>query len=162
MIRINNTQFKSDTVLEIGKFSILWNMFEHTKFPDYCNDQKLIALANQYLSSEERKLFAIALQNRARSYQSSKKEPIKDDDSYINDYVNQHLSLGRGLNKDLKGKIIAFIKNKWCDAIDGGLLAIYRIRNNMFHGLKLSYNLDGQIDLFRTINTVLESILLLQ
>jgi len=122
----------------------------------------LIELAKKLSSSEQRKLFAIALHNRARAYQSSQNESIKDDDSYIDHYVHQHLSLWNGLHNDQKDKVIKFIKNIWDDSIDGGLLAIYRIRNNMFHGLKPSDDLNSQIDLFRTINAVLESILLQQ
>ena len=40
----------------------------------------------------------------------------------------------------------------------GCLLVIYRIRNNLMHGIKLLEELDGQIELFRAANNVLENI----
>ena len=40
----------------------------------------------------------------------------------------------------------------------GCLLAIYRIRNNLMHGLKMVEQLNDQFELFQAVNDVLESI----
>ena len=44
------------------------------------------------------------------------------------------------------------------DWICGALLCIYRIRNNLLHGLKELSELNGQIGLFKSMNNVLENI----
>lgn len=40
----------------------------------------------------------------------------------------------------------------------GCLLVIYRIRNNLMHGLKMVEELNNQLKLFKAVNGVLESI----
>ena len=40
----------------------------------------------------------------------------------------------------------------------GCLLVIYRIRNNLMHGLKCIEQLNDQLELFQTVNGVLESL----
>ncbi len=51
-----------------------------------------------------------------------------------------------------------FLEQKGDDLLYGCLLVIYRIRNNLMHGIKLLEELDGQIELFRAANDVLENI----
>jgi hypothetical protein len=68
-------------------------------------------------------------------------------------YVYNKLSLGNGTPN--KEQIIEFIVSEGRKSLAGGLLAIYRIRNNMFHGLKTWTDLDNQIDLFIALNNFL-------
>lgn len=51
-----------------------------------------------------------------------------------------------------------FITQSGNELTRGCLLVLYRIRNNLMHGMKLLERLDGQIELFRAATAVLESI----
>lgn len=51
-----------------------------------------------------------------------------------------------------------FIEQTGDELTRGCFLVIHRIRNNLMHGIKLLEELDGQIELFRAANAVLESI----
>ena len=50
------------------------------------------------------------------------------------------------------------MEQKGTDLNSGCLLVIYRIRNNLMHGLKMVEELNGQFELFQAVNGVLESI----
>lgn len=147
MTKINNQNFKEETVLEIGKFAVLWNIFENEKCQNDCDNSHLIELANGYEASKDWKNFAAELQERAK---------LNDTDS--NNYVDNELFIGRGRREklEIKNRVKEFINSNGSQNLAGGLVAIYRIRNNMFHGLKDRSSLDNQIDLFKAINTVLE------
>lgn len=56
-------------------------------------------------------------------------------------------------------KIEDFIYSKGRDSIVGGLIAIYRIRNNLFHGIKEIKDLNKQIELFKAMNSFLEQVI---
>ena len=65
----------------------------------------------------------------------------------------------RGLNEARIEKIKRFLQSNGQEDVIDGLFAIYRIRNNMFHGLKDYQMLNEQKELFDAVNNVLESIL---
>ena len=80
----------------------------------------------------------------------------------VEEYVTYNLVPANARNKlsqEEMGKILDFIYSNGREAFDGCLLAIYRIRNNMFHGLKELDSLNGQLELFKTMNRVLEEII---
>lgn len=145
--------FDQITVDEIGKFAILWNVFEKTKCGSDCDSQKLINLGNNdaiRTIADVRQIFARALQRRMNLFHVA-----------ATDYVENHLQmrLGRNLSPEHKQLICNFIQSNGLECISGGLLAIYRLRNNMFHGLKEWWDLDSQVELFASMNKVLEGIL---
>ena len=43
--------------------------------------------------------------------------------------------------------------------LEGCLYVCLRLRNNLFHGVKLYYSLDDQIEIFKALNNLLEEIL---
>lgn len=147
MIKIKNKDFKKETVLEVGKFAILWNIFENKKCDKKCTIEKLRKIAEIYETSIKWEDLALALQKRADSQGVN-----------ISKYVKEHLSLGNGLNEKAKEDVIQFIKSGGRESLSGGLIAIYRIRNNIFHGLKDWCELDEQGDFFKSLNTFLEQI----
>ena len=148
MVVVNGHIFEQDTVIEIGKFAILWNLFENNKCGNDCQPSTLIEIGNRQDISEAFRLFASALKNRA--------ELFNMDNS---GYVQNHLSMGRGLTSEQKELVVSFMNSEGMNNAAGGLLAMYRIRNNMFHGLKEWSDLDSQIELFASMNKVLEEIL---
>ncbi len=148
MIKIHGRDFEQNTVIAVGKFAILWNIFEKNKCCNNCYPEKLIEISNRLENSEAFQLFANALTNRAVTFNI---------DSF--EYVQHQLAMGNGLRSEHKELIRSFMNSGGTDNVAGGLLAMYRIRNNMFHGLKEWSDLDNQIDLFVSMNEVLEEIL---
>lgn len=143
-ININNYNFNEETVIEIGKFAILWNIFENTKCDKDCNSSKLKHLVIDQKTNEFWKRLSLIFKNRVI---------VNKTDTF--GYAENKLSLGNKLTTEQKEKVIAFIESKGKECLFGGLIAIYRIRNNMFHGLKDWTNLDNQINLFKGINEFL-------
>ena len=152
---INNVDFKMNTIFEISAFTILWNMFEREKCNCRCTDYKLkcISQAN-VIDLNKLNTFALALKNRASL--------VADND--IEDYVRNYLVPPKAVKKniirdnEIKEEIIKFIKSDGKKFLLGGLLAIKRLRNNIFHGLKEYNKLDDQIELIRSVNNVLKEL----
>ena len=78
----------------------------------------------------------------------------------ITEYVQQSLSPtgARQPQEDDKRLMEEFLKQSGDDLTCGCLLTIYRIRNNLMHGLKQIEDLNTQLDLFKAVNEVLESV----
>ncbi len=150
MVRVHERNFRQGTVIAIGKFAILWNVFENTKCDYNCTPQKLVGLGNYIEVTETWRSFAIVLQQRMQMFGVSMAE-----------YIDRHLQIERGhrLTQEDRQLIFDFIQSNGTRCMSGGLLTIYRIRNNMFHGLKEWLDLDNQINLFVSMNEVLEEIL---
>ena len=141
---INGIEFNTDTIIEIGKFTILWNIFENNKCNCNCDTDKLIQLVSDISSNEYWQNLARILQKRKglRGYN-------------VDEYVDYGLSLGRGLSPIEKEDVKNFMLSDGKECLAGGLLAIYRIRNNMFHGLKDWIELERQKELFAKLNEFL-------
>lgn len=148
MCLILNKNLDNKTIIEIGKFAILWNIFESQKMGNNCIEDKLKELSSKVITSANWKKFACELKKRS--------EIVSLD---TNEYVDSGLSLGKGIMKRNKQIVKDFINSNGEGNLDGGLIAIYRIRNNMFHGLKDWTQLDEQIELFASINKIIEEIL---
>lgn len=146
LLKIAESLYISEqVVLEIGKFAILWNIFEKERCGTQCNETKLLNLGSRYESDNKWHDLAHAFAHRACLLGTD-----------TDDYVRIKLSLGRGTQH--KEKIINFINSAGESELSGGLIAIYRVRNNMFHGLKDYVDLENQIELFRCINNMLENL----
>ena len=110
------------------------------------------------------------------SLEQSRKEPFEKLAIELNNRANK---LGRNVDNYVKTRIYpengarvsntdrttympivaGFISSGGNNELVGALLAIFRIRNNMFHGLKGYSELDEQIDLFKAMNAVLEEVI---
>lgn len=145
MVNIHNCSLQQDTVLAIGKFAILWNIFESQKFENDCTVNKIEKL--KLNKSEQWHQLAEVLKRRQEQFALTEEQ-----------YITRKLRR-QGLNSERIEKINKFLQSNGQEDIVGGLFAIYRIRNNMFHGLKDYQMLDGQKELFNAVNNVLESIL---
>ena len=143
-ININDRELNIETVLEIGKFTILWNIFEKEKCRNNCNGDELAKLICRKSTNQNWQNLAIALVRRRDLYREN-----------TISYINDGLSLGRGLKEIEKICIKDFINSNGQTSLIGGLIAIHRIRNNMFHGLKIWTDLDNQIELFKSLNEFL-------
>lgn len=145
MVNIHNCSLQQDTVLAIGKFAILWNIFESQKFENDCTVNKIEKL--KLNKSEQWHQLAEVLKQRQEQFDLTEEQ-------YIARKLRQ-----QGLKSERIEKIKNFLQSNGREDIVGGLFAIYRIRNNMFHGEKDYQMLDGQKELFDAVNNVLESIL---
>ena len=139
-------------VYEIGKFAILWCNLEKTQFGSDCTFSKIKRHATE-LQIDSVCMESLAKEMNARkeylgmeSYEYVEKGFFpkgskKNNADEINEYINCFLD-----NQDTEKTKI------------GCLLSIYRIRNNLFHGLKELNSLNEQAGLFSAVNAVLESI----
>ena len=152
---IKGYEIKDETVLEIGKFAILWNSFENSWCKNDCKAGELKEVAkNIFMDSYYQVEFAQELRRRCESFGQSKEDYVKN---------SLHPRNARKSLPENEKLMLRFIKQEVEDEGDrdlvcGCLLVIQRIRNNLMHGLKEINMLDGQIKLFRTANAVLESI----
>ena len=144
-IEINQKCLQANTVIEIGKFTILWNIFEKEKCQNHCSHSKLVQLVSNITSDKNWEFLANTLKRRAYLTGGN-----------IHIYIDKGLSMGDGISRpEVKQQIIDFINSDGRNSLAGGLHAIYRIRNNLFHGLKSWTDLDSQIELFMGLNDFL-------
>lgn len=136
---------QEETMLTIGKFAVLWNIFEREKCKNYCTASKIEKLT--FTTSDKWQQLAEVLKQRQEQFDLTEGQ-------YIARKLRQ-----QGLNPERIEKIKKFLQSNGQEEVVGGLFAIYRIRNNMFHGLKEWQMLDSQVELFNAVNKVLESIL---
>lgn len=149
-MQIKGFELQDPTVMEIGKFAILWNQFEHDWCNNNCNPAKIKEIANSIqMSTEKQTAFAKVLNRRREWF-----------DQLEMDYVREslHPENARGSSEKDMELMRDFLMQTGNELSCGCLLVIHRIRNNLMHGLKMIEELDGQIELFRAANAVLENI----
>lgn len=147
---IKGCHLQKETVLEVGKFAILWNWFERSWCNNECNSTKIKCMANTIpIDVEKQAHLAEILNQRRHLFRQLTME-------YINDSLHPKKAI-QSSNSD-KEIMQQFIEQTGDEQTCGCLLVLYRIRNNLMHGMKLLEELDGQIELFRAATAVLESI----
>ena len=151
-MQIKGRNLKNETVLEIGKFAILWNCFEK----EYCNNNCKAAVIR-----EKANLIQIDIGTQANFADVLNKRRIILGQS-ITEYITNglHGENAHGSPETDMNTMCKFLEQcgDYDELVCGCLLVIRRIRNNMMHGLKAVSELDKQIELFRSANEVLESI----
>lgn len=153
--RVGYEYIDNDIIFEIGKFTILWNMFERECKckVSFSNIKKNMTKIDNNYNKEIFENFINVIKERAMQI-------YPDEEDYIEKYISHKL-----YPKDDKRAIINdfqryeeipivknFFKKQSIDNLIGAIFAIKRIRNNMFHGLKDEYFLD----FFKSINNILE------
>lgn len=146
---IKGFDLQAETILEVGKFTILWNWFERSWCKNHCNPHEINKIANTiHIDNKIRAHFAKVLNERRHLF-----------NQLVPEYVNESLHPNRA-NKS-SDESLKFMQSFMEQAGDkqtlGCLLVLYRIRNNLMHGLKLIEELNGQTELFQAANAVLES-----
>ena len=149
-MKIAGLTVKNNVVTEIGKFAILWNRFEHRFCNNHCNLSKIIENGKSIIIDE------IKLNNFREAVKKRMELFGVDSTTYV--FHELHLDKKYMSPEDCRRYMEQFIDNTKPDNITGCLLIIYRIRNNMMHGLKDINELDGQLDLFQAANGVLEDL----
>lgn len=151
-MKIRDFELKNKTVLEIGKFAILWNWFEKEFCENNCNYSRLKnASENARIDPQKQKELADVFEVRKYMFMQVTEE-----------YVDTGLypDNARRTRTDVEERKVMedFIDQKEGNTTLGCLMTIYRIRCNMMHGLKIVKQLDDQYELFKAANGVLESI----
>ena len=147
---LNGENLNNELILEIGRFAILWNCFER----DYCNnfckipEVKNAALFVNIDDAKQAQLSKILNQRRRRFGQN------------VAEYIDAGLHPRNAHHNSTETKQLMrqFLEQSDGDLRSGCLLVIFRIRNNLMHGLKNIGELNNQLELFQAINDVLESI----
>lgn len=149
-MKIKGYNIQADTVREIGKFSILWNWFERFWCDNNCNPGKIKDIAKMIPVGYKQQAHLAEVLNQRRHWFGQLEM----------DYIIESLHPGnaRASTEDDMAIMRQFMEQTGDDLTCGCLLVIYRIRNNLMHGMKLLEELNGQIELFHAANEVLESI----
>jgi len=151
-IRICDAKFAQDVILEIGKFCVLWSIFENDKCDNDCNIEKLLSLENSISDIDPDKITRLAISLQGRVDMSLRGEELVG-------YIVEPEKAKRKMPAEKRTKMGQFLASDGQESLAGCLIAIYRIRNNMFHGLKRLESLNSQIELFRAMNGVLEELI---
>ena len=149
-MNIKDYELNDEVIMEIGRFAILWNCFERDFFYNDCNSDKIEGIYNDLSISKTAQEKLEKALNERRSYVRQ----------LIPDYVAGGLHPGNARPSKEKHNTLMqeFMEQKGEDLPCGCLLIIYRIRNNLMHGLKHIKELNGQLELFQAMNDVLECI----
>jgi hypothetical protein len=135
----------------ITSFSLLWNLFEG----HYCNQRASIrAFEAIVMRIAEKGILSLNDFNQHIIYFKSR-------------YVTgeQLNSLFHGLcfrpndRKELVESILLGKNNDTKDIILSLIIIVYRLRNNLFHGIKSLYEINGQVDNFNNANGILMKVI---
>ena len=147
---IKNMEFNDDVVSETGRFAILWNFFENNYFDNTCGDKKIVQKSKKLVADAE----------KLASFQQVLHERQNLQEKSVERYIADGLFPKNAQHKkpELDVFMKEFMKQEKELSLAGCLLIIYRIRNNLMHGLKDIRDLNEQLVLFRAASDVLESI----
>ena len=148
---IKGVQIDSEIIAELARFTILMGLLEKEK----CDYGRKIDL-NEIAEEIERKKIptrelAKAIRGRVDLYGNGVVV-------YVKHILEDPEKIKYEMTEAKREKVEKFIDSEGQESIVGGLIAIYRIRNNLFHGIKELGSLNRQMELFETINEVLEEI----
>ena len=149
-MRIKGFDLQEETILEVGKFAILWNWFERTYCGNNCNPAKIKNIAKYISIAPDAQACFVGVLNKRRHWFGQREIA----------YVQESLHPGnaRVSNESDMCVMRQYLEQTGDESTRGCLLILQRIRNNLMHGMKIPEELDGQIELFRAANAVLENI----
>lgn len=124
-MHIKGYDLNDDIVFEIGKFSILWNWFEHSWCDNNCNPGKIKEIAKTIWVAPEKQTHLAKVLNQRRHWFGQLEM----------DYVRESLHPGNARVSSEEDMTIMrqFMEQTGDSLTCGCLLIIYRIRNNLMH-----------------------------
>lgn len=149
-MRIKDFELNDETVMELGKFAVLWNLFEKEFCDQNCNPKELREVATKIIIDEEiMQSFAVAINARCIWFEMM-----------ISEYARKslHPENAKMSSEEEIEYMEKFLRWEKDNRVLGCLLIMNRIRNNLMHGLKIAEQLDDQIELFKAVNMVLLNI----
>lgn len=148
---IKKYNIERKTITELGKFSILWNIFEKDYFQKKCCPHKIKNYQN-YNITKSLKYNCENFINVLHAYLGTSKSTITRNIIKATLFDNSN---------EYHTEIEYVLKNK-CDGtklLIGTILIILRLRNNMFHGIKDCLNINNQLQLFISANIILNKLI---
>jgi hypothetical protein len=131
----------------IRNFSLMWNLFEGHVCEQRASLDKFEKIVNKlmikgYLHCEDYKDHVNYFKSR---YITNMGTNSIFDELYINNKNSKELVINVLLDKDTNIKSVVMAL----------LIIIYRLRNNLFHGIKSLYTINNQVDNFKRANRIL-------
>jgi hypothetical protein len=130
-----------DERTRIAEFSVLWTYFEASVFARNTSNQKIIDLAAEMAANHQLDPQRIA---PAANYFRTR---------YVNDGVLTHHYEHLRLSGKFEPRVRAMLLQKAnapAELLSASLLIVFRYRNNLFHGEKWAYGVQGQLHNFDT------------
>lgn len=137
----------------IRDFSLLWSLFESTVLETNANAGAIIRMADQFRAQQ--KLTQVPFQPAIRYFC----DRYYDGENFTPEFEN--LRLRGNDQRPLVEKVISGQSNDDSEILSAILIIVFRLRNNLFHGSKWSYGIQGQLENFRNSNNVLMAVMAL-
>jgi hypothetical protein len=135
----------------IFHFTLLWSLFEAKALETSASPSAIISLVNKW-SAEGRLAFKVFEDDleyfRKRYFVDGKPTQYFDG-----------LHLRPNDSPDLVRAVLRKENDNVADCIAALFIVVYRLRNNLFHGVKWAYGIRGQLDNFTHANEVIMSAL---
>lgn len=131
----------------IMHFVLLWSFFEAKVLATRGSAQAIITVARQW--EAEGRLSLDAFQESLAHFH---------DRYYHNGIFNEHfidLNFQKRDNRLLVQSVLSGDKTSTGDIFSALLIIVYRLRNNLFHGVKWRYGIRGQLNNFEIATTLL-------
>ena len=159
MVNIKGHKLPDELVTELGKFAILWSSYEDKKCGNHASPGNIKnSIKNMRINRAKVEKLHRVFEERYME-QKRRIDAIQDKKMTVEDYIHNGF-FPDGSNNNSVGaqekEMADFMKSKNNDY--GCFLMIYRVRNNFMHGLKAIECLEDQLEMFKAINDVLESI----
>ncbi len=135
----------------IRDFSLLWSLFEGTVLATSANANSIVGAVNALRDQGRLTLapFRRAIEHfRQRYYDGQNFTP-----------AFEHLNLRGGDNRPLVEAFVSGGAIDEAETLAGLLIITYRLRNNLFHGIKWAYGIQGQLENFRHANHSLMAVM---
>lgn len=135
----------------IAHFALLWSFFEARALETRGSSQAILALTHEW--SAQGRLVTEPFTDILRYFQQR---------YFLNGVATSHLKSLNLRQNDCPNLVHAVLKSEntnSADCVAALLIIIYRIRNNLFHGDKWAYGIEGQLENFNNANAALMSAL---
>ncbi len=137
----------------IFHFTLLWSLFEAKALETHASPPAIIALVHEWAAKNrlEVKLFEASLEYFQQRY-------------FVDGKPTRHFGGLHLRHNDSPGLVRAVLQGENTNASDcvaALIIVVYRLRNNLFHGIKWAYGVRNQLDNFNHANEVLMNALTL-
>lgn len=135
----------------IMHFSLLWSLFEAEALHTHASANRILALTHEWATTSHLTIepFSGSLDYfRGRYFENGEQT-----------HHFNGLNLRRNDSPELVSAVLKNQNNDTADSVAALLIVVYRLRNNLFHGVKWSYGISGQLDNFTNASSALMSAL---
>lgn len=129
-------------------FSMLWSLFEGTVLNAKGSAAAIVAMVDKL-----RDAGVVDLQPLADAMDHFQNRYYKN--GAFTDAFDQHLHFRHNDRRPLAEAFVSGAAADDAEKLKGLLIIVYRLRNNLFHGIKWTYKIQGQFDNFTNANAAL-------